>query len=78
MIAWPTPVHQIAVGCQHSETSRALAPGVAIRLQQMGLVRRRHASTILDPAEHELADDVRAALFPDHNPTSTAPDTTVM
>lgn len=62
--------HQILAGHQYSETSRALPPGVAVRLQQMGLVRRRHASTILDLVEHELADHVRAALFPDHNPTS--------
>jgi hypothetical protein len=44
----------------------------------MGLVRRRHASTILDLAEHELADAVRVALFPDHNPTLTTPVTTVI
>lgn len=76
-------MHQIVAGHRYSETSRALPPGVAVRLQQMGLVRRRHASAALDLAGHELtghglADDVRAALYLDDNPTATTSFTTVI
>lgn len=54
-------------------TERHLAPSVAVRLQQQGLVRRRHQAGHL-----ELTDDARDALLLDPPDRSRSPDVSTL
>lgn len=57
-------LYRIAVvGCEYSEATVDLGGETAVELQRQGLVRRWHASSVLDPS-----DDVRFSLMLDDDP----------